>query len=818
MTTSVVTGGAGFVGSHLCEHLLDRGHRVICLDNLDTGTLENIEHLQSDDFVFRNTECTQFIDVPEPVDFVFHLASPASPIDYLRLPLHTLKVGSYGTHHTLGLTKFKRARFLLASSSEVYGDPMEHPQTESYWGNVNPIGPRGVYDEAKRYAEALTMAYHRQQGVNTCIARIFNSVLADEQILHDDGRALHRETAAELAARLIPLARSAVYAPRSHGSAVAMLDRPGAPATGAKEYPLEGYSVPAFDPDGTIASSRAIALIGHPTAQRCFKIVTRYGRSVKVTGDHSLFTEGPDGRPVPKPVTDMRVGENIAIAARIDVPERDRRCVNMLEVWNWAELDPWDLYIEAPDLGETVWRHRFDVFGRLATHVPGKGRVWRNGIWSRIIRMRQSDRASVPLTYMFDEGLPSDAGVRMRSAGKSSALPLYVEITDDMLWLLGLYVAEGCMHEKGKNAFVTISCDEALLRRAAAIIDRTLGLHVVWAKSDPAARSDAIFVHSTLLLRLLDYLGFDANRKRIPGWILGLPLSRLKHFLEGYREGDGIHSGQKLAEGVRHEFSTVHDELKDDLLVALGRFGLVPSIGRYEAQIRPGSGQRRYPFWRLTLPHVEPWSPLEWDQGVHQRLNARRFGDLVYARISSIEEIPATELVYDFSVPGHENFWAGGVMAKNTYGPKMRPFDGRAVPTFVRQALTGKPLTVFGDGSQTRSFCYVDDTVEGLIRLAESDAHEPTNIGNPDEHSLAELAELIIRISGSSSPIVHEALPVDDPKVRRPDIARAQRLLGWEPSTSLDEGLKRVIEYERRRIGSGNGVHSNHPGEERAPG
>jgi dTDP-glucose 4,6-dehydratase len=157
-------------------------------------------------------------------------------------------------------------------------------------------------------------------------------------------------------------------------------------------------------------------------------------------------------------------------------------------------------------------------------------------------------------------------------------------------------------------------------------------------------------------------------------------------------------------------------------------------------------------------------------------------------------------------------------MAKNTYGPKMRPFDGRAVPTFVRQALTGKPLTVFGDGSQTRSFCYVDDTVEGLIRLAESDAHEPTNIGNPDEHSLAELAELIIRISGSSSPIVHEALPVDDPKVRRPDIARAQRLLGWEPSTSLDEGLKRVIEYERRRIGSGNGVHSNHPGEERAPG
>ena len=175
MTTSVVTGGAGFLGSHLCEYLLEKGHRVICLDNLDTGTLENIEHIRDDGFEFRNVDVSEHIDIEEPVDFVFHLASPASPIDYLRLPLHTLKVGSYGTHNALGLAKFKRARFLIASTSEVYGDPLEHPQKETYWGNVNPIGPRGVYDESKRYAEALTMAYHRQQGVDTCIARIFNT-------------------------------------------------------------------------------------------------------------------------------------------------------------------------------------------------------------------------------------------------------------------------------------------------------------------------------------------------------------------------------------------------------------------------------------------------------------------------------------------------------------------------------------------------------------------------------------------------------------------------------------------------------------------
>ena len=310
MPTAVVTGGAGFLGSHLCEALLGKGMRVICVDNLDTGNLQNIEHIRDDEFVFLNQDVTLHIELDECVDFVFHLASPASPIDYARLPLHTLKVGSYGTHNALGLAKFKRARFLLASTSEVYGDPLIHPQPESYWGNVNPIGPRGVYDEAKRYAEALTMAYHRQQGVDTSIVRIFN-----------------------------------------------------------------------------------------------------------------------------------------------------------------------------------------------------------------------------------------------------------------------------------------------------------------------------------------------------------------------------------------------------------------------------------------------------------------------------------------------------------TYGPRMRPFDGRAVPTFVRQALDNKPLTVFGDGSQTRSFCYVDDLVRGLILLAESGEHEPVNIGNPAEMTLLEMARTVVKVTGSSSEIVFEALPVDDPQVRKPDITRARELLGWEPQVRLEEGLGRLLESLGHKLG-----------------
>jgi hypothetical protein len=231
--------------------------------------------------------------------------------------------------------------------------------------------------------------------------------------------------------------------------------------------------------------------------------------------------------------------------------------------------------------------------------------------------------------------------------------------------------------------------------------------------------------------------------------------------------------------------------------VAFARFGLVPSVGLYETTFKQRTGQRRYPFWRLTLSHVSPWSPLEWDAGVTQRLQARTAGDLVWAPVKAIEEIEATPLVYDFVVPGFENFWAGtGVLAHNTSGPRMRPHDGRAIPTFLRQAMTDKPLTVFGDGNQTRSFCYVDDLIRGLVLLAEAEeVHEPVNLGNPAEMSLIDLAKLIIELTESRSEIVFEALPIDDPQVRQPDITRAKQLLGWEPEVDIRDGLRVTIEH-----------------------
>lgn len=186
---ALLTGGAGFIGSHFSRFLLKKGYHVICVDNLITGSRENIKHsLKNKKFRFLKHDVTKYININGKIDYVLHFASPASPVDYLKYPIKTLKVGSLGTHNALGLAKKKKARFLLASTSEIYGDPLEHPQKESYWGNVNPIGPRGVYDEAKRFAEAITMAYHKAHGLDTKIVRIFNTY--GEKMRHHDGRAI----------------------------------------------------------------------------------------------------------------------------------------------------------------------------------------------------------------------------------------------------------------------------------------------------------------------------------------------------------------------------------------------------------------------------------------------------------------------------------------------------------------------------------------------------------------------------------------------------------------------------------------------------
>ncbi|MGH3147507.1 MAG: GDP-mannose 4,6-dehydratase, partial [Rubrobacter sp.] len=235
---ALVTGGAGFVGSHLCERLLAEGYRVVCMDNLRTGALENVANLEGEaGFDYVDHDVSAYINVQGELDEIYHFASPASPKDFERIPIPILKVGALGTYNALGLALAKGARFMLASTSEVYGDPLVHPQHEGYRGNVNPVGIRGVYDEAKRYAESITMAYHRHHGVQTRIVRIFNSILADEQVLYDDGRELRREKVSDLAMRLASRAVAAGYVPTARPGGLALLDAGFSPAM---EYPLHG--------------------------------------------------------------------------------------------------------------------------------------------------------------------------------------------------------------------------------------------------------------------------------------------------------------------------------------------------------------------------------------------------------------------------------------------------------------------------------------------------------------------------------------------------------------------------------------------------
>lgn len=780
----LITGGAGFIGSHLCDRFLAEGHEVVVMDNLVTGSVANIEHLAGHDrFRFIKQDVTEYIYIDGPIDAVLHFASPASPIDYIRLPIQTLKVGALGTHKTLGLARAKGARFLLASTSEVYGDPLVHPQPEDYWGNVNPIGPRGVYDEAKRFAEAMIMAYHRYHGIDTRIARIFNSVLADETLVLFNDSDFHILTAEE-------------YARQIESDPIVRPQR---------------VEVPCFDPTThRMVLKRASAFIKHPAGDKdAFLITTRYGRKLKVTGDHSVFRRGIDDLPEAIPVRQLSEDDYIALPAYLPMIEKDVKEVNLGEILISQAIcieDLWEFALVSQQLDDYLVEHKDRIYEILmaSPRFDGSQNKW-NTVGCQFRKYRREGLlplyviAALHTTNGFE--WPEDGCLRPYTGGGGTPVPNRVKTDDDLLWLLGFYLAEGTAY-KGRGTYSISMCsDERFLERAAQILMERFNVRV--GKVKPSlGHGPQVYVHSKVLYtffeRIFQVTGYS-HELRIPSWVTQLPLSRLKFFLEGYRQGDGTHTN--YLEQRELAFNTSSRDLAIDLIYLLLRFGIVSSLGEYETTFVERYGDKKFPFWRVTVCEVSDFNILNWDQGVEQTLNATRLGDLVWAKIRSIEPIEATEYVYDVSVPGAENFIAGsGVLAHNTYGPRMRLDDGRVVPNFIGQALRGEPLTVYGDGSQTRSFCYVTDMIEGIRCLLFSDEVEPVNLGNPAEMTIVAFAHKILDITGSSSGIVYKPLPKDDPKVRRPDITKARRVLGWEPKISLDEGLQQTMVWFRERV------------------
>ncbi len=443
------------------------------------------------------------------------------------------------------------------------------------------------------------MAYHRHHGLDTRIVRIFNSILADEQVLYDDGRELRRETAREVAARL------------------------------DGQVDLTGWSVPAFDSFGGMAAAEASAFVGHRPTGPCFEVRTRYGRSIRVTGDHSLFVEGPDGMPEARTVVELRPGDRVAIAGRIDVPERDRLAVSTVEVWESAGGDPYELLVGAPGLGEVAWDRRAEIHAHLTAHRRPTCASWRNAIWAQIRSMRERDRMPLAVLRHLDMPVPEGAIVQIRGRGRSVELPAVVPVSNELLWLLGVYVAEGCWQQSPHDSFIVLSADEQLLGRAAKVIERELGLHVVRTAGSPQ-RSASIAVHGQLLLQLLVAPGvrrrpqadpwLDPRASAQPSEVVrrGLPRGRwrplrpearrghpsrvLDHF--GGAEGRSDRRPRPLRAGalrgtVRDHVQAADGRPQVPLLAPHGAEGraLVPArVGSRDASDAPGP-----PVWRSRL-------------------------------------------------------------------------------------------------------------------------------------------------------------------------------------------------------------------------
>ncbi len=725
----LVTGGAGFIGSHLIDRLMSEGHEVICLDNFYTGRKDNIKHwLDNPYFEAIRHDITEPIRLE--VDQIYHLACPASPVHYQFNPVKTIKTNVMGTLHMLGLAKRVKARFLLASTSEVYGDPEVHPQPEEYRGNVSCTGVRSCYDEGKRVAETLAFDYHRDNGVDIRVARIFNSLTGDQKVIYYKGNQLYYETFAECYDR--------VY------------------------QDISDVSVPCFDHNSNIVIQPISAIWKHKVSKKGYKITTTWGKQVKITEDHSLFTQDENGNPKAVFGKDLQVGDRVAVPHLIPFLEQP--------------LKPFYLSDKLTEkskisvISEQVISYLEQFPNQIRQYLLDKG-IAPHQLSDKIQTYETENKLPLDLWNYLE--LPFSKKDRIISADSETGINNKLEDTHRFLWFLGL-----CLETNPKsNQQLVFHSHTQFLEKLIQISKDLFGLDLEIKNQEVCIRSKIIvdLVVNTLGLR------------DIPNWILQLPSEQLISFLQGVlKTEENDHS--KLI--LKSSSQTIIEKL----VLILAKFRIIGSVCEVET-----NGVTSY---QLTVEGLENHSILDF-ANAKQILSAKTTGNLAWGMVKQIEEFEINDDVYDFSVPEYENFIGGtyGLCCHNTYGPRMLENDGRVVSNFVAQVLRNEPITVYGDGSQTRSFCYVSDLVDGLIRLMNGDYIGPVNLGNPGEYTILELAQIIQEMINPKAEIGFKPLPQDDPRKRQPDITKARTILGWEPRVPLQEGLELLIKDFRDRYG-----------------
>lgn len=596
------------------------------------------------------------------------------------------------------------------------------------------------YDEGKRVAETLAFDYHRQNNVDIRVVRIFNSLTGDQKVLYYIGEELYYESFAECYDRI-------------NGD-------------------ISNVSVPCFDENSQTVIRPISAIWKHHVKKRGYQIKTVWGKQIKITEDHSLFIRDEKDQPQAAFGNELKVGDEIGVPSYISFLEQPLQPFHITDKISTQE----EISVESE---ETI--SYIEKYGdKIREYLLVKG-VNPEQFYS-ILKNYEAEN-KIPLYLWEYLELPLSAKEKI-CYSSAKAIKNWIGNIEEFLWLLGFYVAQGSLIDNE----LLFKGETEKLAKVIEVVERIFDCQY------EIKIEGYISVKSKILVDLIaEGLNFGKIEKNIPNWILQLPQKQLISFLQGLNAGNNLVE-ERLNSHI--EFNSESQAIAEKLVLILAKFGLVANVS--EIEVKEKQTDKNY---RIIVEGLED-NNIDNLSNVQQKISAKSTGDIVWAKIESIEEFEIDDYVYDFSVPNYENFIGGsyGIFAHNTYGPRMLENDGRVVSNFISQALKGIPLTVYGDGSQTRSFCYVSDLVEGFIRLMNQDFIGPVNIGNPGEYTILELAQKIQQMVNPDAEIIYKPLPQDDPKQRQPDITRAKKYLGWEPSVPLQDGLKLTIEDFRERL------------------